>query len=51
MEANAKTTVAQAVRKSLVDPKQRNEPITFGQALVTYHYMHSEPAVTSDKKH
>jgi hypothetical protein len=29
MEANTKSTVAQAVRQSLVDPKA-NEPITFG---------------------
>ena len=45
MDPAAKSIVAQTVRQSIVDPKAKEEPITFGQALVTYHFMHSEPSL------
>jgi len=34
-----KKSVSQAIKQVLVDSKYNDEPITFGQAVVTHHFL------------
>ena len=39
MEQELKQTVQRNVKKALIESKYADEPISFGQAMVTYHYV------------
>lgn len=39
MEKELKQAVQRNVKTGMIESKYENEPITFGQALVTYHYI------------
>lgn len=38
-----RTQVSQAVKQALIDTKYADEAISFGQAVVTHHFLNSEP--------
>ena len=46
MEAELKSAVQKNVKESLIESTYDNEPINFGQALVTYHYIQNAPIQT-----
>ena len=37
-EHDLKTSVQDAIKKTMIDSKYKDESITFGQAVVTHHY-------------
>ena len=37
-ENELKTTVKNAIKKTMIDSKYNDEAITFGQAIVTHHF-------------
>lgn len=39
MEKNLRQSVQETVRNNLIESKFPQEPVTYGQALVTYHYL------------
>lgn len=43
MEAQLRTNVQKSVKKALIESKFNEEPISFGQALVTYHFLQQQP--------
>jgi translation elongation factor EF-1beta len=38
-EAQVKQSVQNAIKTVLIDSKYHDEPITFGQAIVTHHFL------------
>ena len=40
-EADLKLSVQHAVKQALIDTKYNDEPVTFGQALVTHYFLNS----------
>ena len=46
MESELKQAVQKNVKQTLIESKYADEPITFGQALVTYHYVQNQPIQT-----
>ena len=38
-EADLKLSVQNAVKQALIDTKYNDEPVTFGQALVTHYFL------------
>ena len=43
MEQELKQTVQKNVKRALIESKYADEPISFGQAMVTYHYVQNQP--------
>lgn len=43
MEKNFRQSVQEQVRNNLIESKFPQEPVTYGQALVTYHYLQNQP--------
>lgn len=39
MQDQLKTQVQTAVKRAMIDTKYQNEPISFGQAVVTHHFL------------
>lgn len=39
MEKNLRTSLQRAVKQNLIETKYAEEPVTYEQALVTYHYL------------
>jgi len=42
MEAGLRSNVQQSVKEALIESKYNDEPISYGQALVTYHYVEQQ---------
>lgn len=47
MEKNVRLNLQRAVKQNLLETKYAEEPITYGQSLVTYHYLQNEPIQVS----
>ena len=43
IEEGLRQNVQKSVKRALIESKYNDEPITFGQALVTYHYLQEMP--------
>ena len=43
MEKNMRLALQQKVKQNLLETKYAEEPVTYEQALVTYHYMQNAP--------
>ena len=43
MEKNMRLNLQRQVKNSLVETKYADEPISYEQALVTYHYLQNAP--------
>lgn len=43
MEKNLRLSLQRAVKQGLMETKYAEEPVTYAQALVTYHYLQNEP--------
>ena len=43
MEKNMRLSLQRAVKQNLIESKYAEEPVTYGQALVTYHYLQNAP--------
>lgn len=47
MEKNLRISLQRAVKQSLLETKYADEPVTYEQALVTYHYLQNQPIQTA----
>ena len=43
MEKNVRANLQRAVKQNLIETKYAEEPVSYEQALVTYHYLQNEP--------
>ena len=43
MEKNMRANLQRAVKQGLIETKYAEEPVSYEQALVTYHYLQNEP--------
>ena len=43
MERNMRLSLQNKVKHNLIESKYAEEPVSYGQALVTYHYLQNEP--------